>query len=149
VIATWCPYSLGLKRLLNDPRVLPYAAHRRQIFVLERNEWETVARQYDDRVKSGEMTQLDVTDLIQGYKRQAGYAPLMDPSFLKGLHGQIVYWDAQQPIEYHGTPGLLVGPGLKFDCDVSCLLERMGVPETLADALVEKHYTHMEDRDRS
>jgi len=82
-VATWCPHSLELKKLINYSSVSSDLHKARIIFVFENDEWPDVEAQLKQLVDAQEMTSDDAEDKLAELKERAHGSNLFDPDFIK------------------------------------------------------------------
>lgn len=141
-IATWCPYSRQYIDFLKDPATAPYVKGKKLVFLLEQDEWPTIRSQFDDALKSGELTQAKVDERIAQLKDDAGNAPVYDPDMLQNLPGNYYFLPRDSKVAGRGFPGLYTPTTQKCTEHPVRAFQRM-MPVT---ALVETWQRHDPDK---
>jgi hypothetical protein len=111
-MATWCPYSKQYMQFLNDPATQAKLAGYTFIFLFEKDEWPTVERHLRDEAKESHLTEKEVQARLKELKRDAGYGPVFDPSFLLKLSGKHYFLPSDSKVFGGGFPSIY-DPGVR------------------------------------
>jgi hypothetical protein len=134
-MATWCPHSMALKNIINDPRTRTYWANKKLVFLFSKNEWGRIESYLKDMAKSGKIPENEIPAKLEQLKSKAGSPYVTDPAFLNDLPGE--YYFCFRPKEVSGYPTALSVLG--YTNKLNWLIRDLKMPRPLAQQIDDQY----------
>jgi hypothetical protein len=103
-VATWCPHSLELKKLINYSSISSDLHRGRIIFLFENDEWPIVEAQLKQLVDANEMTSDDAEDKLAELKERAHGSSFFDPDVIRDAGCECYQLPANSTVKIPGFP---------------------------------------------
>ncbi len=134
-MATWCPHSVALKKILNDPRARIYWTNKKLVFLFSKNEWGRVESSLRDLAKSGKIREDEIPAKLEEFKNKVGSRYVTNPAFLSDLPGE--HYFCVRPREVTGYPRALSVLG--YIDKLNWLIRDLKMPRELAQQLDDQY----------